>query len=157
MPEKLDDKTVSRAEETFREYLRERDLKYTSERRTLLLAVLHSQEHFEPDDLLVGLRQQGTRVGKATIYRTLPLLVDCGILRRAFLGGNRVYYEHSLGPTPHDHMVCRKCGRVIEFDSTDLLQLRERIAASAAFQADSHRFQIVGTCADCAQATDSTR
>lgn len=149
MPVKLDAVTVSKAEESFRDYLRERGLKYTSERRTLLLAILGTQEHFEPDDLLVSLRQEGIRVGKATIYRTLPLLVDCGVLRRAYLGGNRGYYEHSLGPTPHDHMICRHCGRVVEFDSTDLLQLRESLASAAGFQAIAHRFQILGLCGQC--------
>jgi len=150
VPVKLDPTAVSKAEDLFRDYLRERGLKYTAERQLLLKAVLASQEHFEPDDVLVTLRQQGIRVGKATIYRTLPLLVDCGILRRSFLG-DRAYYEHSLGLTPHDHMVCRNCGRVIEFDSTDLLQLRERLASAKGFKALSHRFQIAGICADCSR------
>lgn len=149
MPEKLDSNTVGQAEEVLRAYLRERGLKLTSERQTLLRAILGSEEHFEPEDLLVSLRQQGIRVGKATIYRTLPLLVDCGILRRAFLGQNRAYYEHCLGSGPHDHMICTNCGRVIEFDSTDILQLRERLAAAAGFIAQSHRFQIAGICQKC--------
>lgn len=149
MPTKLDQSTISRAEEVFRSYLRERELKLTSERQTLLRAILANQEHFEPEDLLVSLRQQGIRVGKATIYRTLPLLVDCGILRRAFLGQNRAYYELCLGVGPHDHMICTQCGRVIEFDSTDILQLRERLASEAGFAVQTHRFQIAGICREC--------
>lgn len=156
MPEKLDSTAVTHAENLFREYLRSRDLKYTSERQTLVRAILDTQDHFEPDDLLVNLRQQGIRVGKATIYRTLPLLVDCGILRRAFLGGSRAYYEHALGPVPHDHMVCRRCGRVIEFDSTEVLQLREQLARSADFEAISHRFQILGVCSHCSRSAEDT-
>ncbi len=149
MSKKLDSATVERAETAFRDYLRDRDLKYTSERQSLLKVILGMEEHFEPDDLLVSMRQQGLRIGKATIYRTLPLLVDCGVLRKAFLGGSRSYYEHTLGPTPHDHMVCRNCGRVIEFDSTDILELRRRIAQTAGFKDVSHRFQILGLCSDC--------
>jgi Fur family transcriptional regulator, ferric uptake regulator len=149
VPTKLDQSAVDRAEEVFRNYLRERGLKATSERQTLVRAILSSQEHFEPEDLLVSLRQQGIRVGKATIYRTLPLLVDAGILRRAFVGHNRAYYEHCLGATPHDHMICTNCGRVFEFDSSDILQIRERLASQASFTVQSHRFQIAGLCRDC--------
>lgn len=150
MPVKLDPSIVGKAEELLRSYLRQRGLKLTPERQVLLKAILASEDHFEPEDLLITLRQQGIRIGKATIYRTLPLLVDCGIIRRAYFGQNRAYYEHSLGPTPHDHMICRSCGRVVEFDSTDLLRLRERLAAEAGFQVLSHRFQIAGICPDCA-------
>ncbi len=149
VPTKLDEQTVSRAEDVLRNYLRERGLKLTSERQTLLRAILGSQEHFEPEDLLVSLRQQGIRVGKATIYRTLPLLVDCGILRRAFLGQNRAYYEHCFGSMPHDHMICTICSRVIEFDSSEIRQLRERVAEPAGFTVQSHRFQIAGLCREC--------
>ncbi len=151
MPTKLDQATVDRAQEMLRDYLRERGLKLTSERQALLQAILGSQEHFEPEDLLVSLRQQGIRVGKATIYRTLPLLVDAGILRRAFVGQNRAYYEHCLGAAPHDHMICTNCGRVIEFDTTDIVQLREKLALEAGFAVQSHRFQIAGLCKDCRQ------
>jgi Fur family ferric uptake transcriptional regulator len=140
VPTKLDQTAVDRAEEVFRNYLRERGLKATSERQTLVRAILSSEEHF---------RQQGIRVGKATIYRTLPLLVDAGILRRAFLGHNRAYYEHCLGATPHDHMICTNCGQVIEFDSSDILQIRERLASQAGFSVHSHRFQIAGLCSNC--------
>jgi len=149
VPVKLDPSTVSKAEALFKAYLRQRGLKFTPERQTILQAILGSEEHFEAEDLLVQLRQEGIRIGKATIYRTLPLLVDCGILRRLFFGDNRAHYEHGFGPTPHDHMICKKCGRIIEFDSTEVLRLREQLAGRFAFQASSHRFQIAGTCSDC--------
>lgn len=151
----LDPSTAAKAEATFREYLRERGQKYTTERQTLLSAILDTQGHFEPDDLLVTLRQKGTQVAKATIYRTFPLLVDCGILRKVYLGESRGYYEHSLGPTPHDHMICRDCGKVAEFDSSDVLELRERLAQSEGFEAISHRFQILGICPSCSAKNDA--
>ena len=149
MPVKLDPHNVRKAEEVFKGYLRQRDLKFTPERQTILQATLGNDEHFEAEDLLLQLRQQGIRVGKATIYRTLPLLVDCGILRRIFFGDNRAHYEHSIGPTQHDHMICTSCGRIIEFDSTDVLELREQLARRLGFQAGSHRFQIAGMCGQC--------
>ena len=144
MPVKLDPHNARKAEELFKGYLRQRELKFTPERKTILEAILGTDEHFEAEDLLLQLRQQGIRVGKATIYRTLPLMVDCGILRRIFFGDNRAHYEHSIGPTQHDHMVCKACGRIIEFDSSEVLELRRQLAERYEFQAGSHRFQIAG-------------
>lgn len=63
------------------------------------------------------LREQGHRVAKATIYRTLPLLMNCGIVKQVQLGNKQAYYEHTYGQDPHDHMVCRRCSRIVEFDS----------------------------------------
>lgn len=149
MSRPLDDTTIVAAENTFQQYLRGRGLKFTPERRTLLHEVLNSREHFEAEQLLINLRQEGKRVAKATIYRTLPLLVDCGILREVQFGDNIARYEPAVGQAPHDHMVCLGCHRVIEFDSEQVGKLRDEVAAQHGFAARSHRFQITGLCADC--------
>lgn len=143
---------VQTAEHVFREYLRDRGLKYTGERRALLLAVMRNDEHFEAERLLLGLRQQGARVGKATIYRTLKLLVDCGIVKEVHFSNKQVHYEHTYGQDPHDHMVCRRCGRIIEFDAAEVVKLRTLLAAGQGFHALSHRFQIMGLCQACVRA-----
>ncbi|MBI4578395.1 MAG: transcriptional repressor, partial [Planctomycetes bacterium] len=106
---------VQAAEDLFRVYLHDRGLKYTPERRLLLHEVLSTQQHFEAEQLLIAIRQAGQRVAKATIYRTLPLLADCGIIKQVQFGDNLARYEPILGQAPHDHMVCRKCRRIIEF------------------------------------------
>ncbi len=143
------------AEQTFRSYLRHRGLKFTPERRRVLQEVLSGHQHFEADRLLGALRQSGRRVAKATIYRTLPLLVDCGILRQVRLDDKAVRYERSLGQTHHDHMVCLGCRRIIEFDSRGVVRLRRTIADACGFQAFSHRFQITGLCRECVAAPDA--
>jgi Fur family transcriptional regulator, ferric uptake regulator len=152
MPESTDDQTIQTAEEIFRTFLRGQGLKYTPERRTLLLAVLHNEEHFEADELLVTLRQSGKRVAKATIYRTLPLMVECGLIRQVQFGDKFARYEHRWGHTPHDHMVCNRCQRIIEFDNARIASLRSQIAARYRFRALSHRFQITGLCRECLEA-----
>ena len=148
----LSEDEVNGAENIFQEFLRERGLKFTRERHTLLHEVLANPDHFEAEQLLINLRQSGKRVAKATIYRTLPLLVACGILRQVQFGDKLTHYEHTLGQSPHDHMVCRRCRKVIEFDSEEVLRLRNAIAERHRFQAMAHRFQITGLCADCAEA-----
>ena len=138
------------AEAAFANYLRSRNIKFTKPRRVILRAVLRIQEHFEAEQLLVHLRQCGEKVAKATIYRTLPLLVDCGILKQVRFSDNQSHYEHAFGEKPHDHMVCRSCGRIIEFSSEGVVRLRGELAREFRFRDTSHRFQIVGVCASCA-------
>lgn len=143
---------IATAEHVFREYLRDRGLKYTRERQALLRAIMSSDQHFEAEQLLLSMRQSGLRIGKATVYRTLPLLVNCGIVKQVQFSNNAVHYEHTYGQDPHDHMVCRRCGRIIEFDAADVARLRTILAARHRFHALSHRFQIVGLCEPCVQA-----
>lgn len=152
MARPLSPEEIQSAENIFREYLRDRGLKFTSERRYLLKEVLGNDSHFEAEQLLIALRQSGQRVAKATVYRTLPLLVNCGIVRQVQFGDKLTRYEHTFGHDPHDHMVCRRCRRIIEFDSTDVAQLRSRIASQYRFHAVGHRLQIMGLCWDCIQA-----
>ncbi len=152
MAKPLNEDDIQTAENIFREFLRDRGLKYTPERKKLLRAVLSTEEHFEAEQLLISIRQQGTRVAKATIYRTLPLLVQCGIIKQVQFGDNLARYEHTFGEDPHDHMVCQRCRRIIEFDSGDVVRLRTVLAARHKFHSTGHRFQITGLCWDCVQA-----
>ena len=136
--------------EVFRKYLRDHGIKCTGARRKILDAVLDLHEHFEAEQVLELLRQRGWKVGKATVYRTLPLLVDCGILKQVRFDVKQAHYEHAFGESPHDHMVCRRCGRIIEFSSDEVEELRARIARRYRFHVTGHRFQLSGLCWDCA-------
>lgn len=150
MSHALTEQDLQAAESIFRAYLREHGLKYTPERRTLLFEVMANEQHFEAEQLLINMRQAGKRVAKATIYRTLPLLVNCGIVKQVRFGDKMAHYEHILGHAPHDHMVCLKCHRIVEFDSAEIVDLRSSIASRHCFQASGHRFQITGLCGLCA-------
>jgi len=153
MAKQLTEEEIATAENIFQEFLRERGLKYTRERCLVLREVLENRDHFEAEQLLIDLRQGGRRVAKATIYRTLPLLVSCGILRQVQFGDKLTRYEHTFGQSPHDHMVCRRCHRIIEFSSNDIVRLRTVLAARHKFHAQSHRFQISGLCSNCIEAS----
>jgi Fur family transcriptional regulator, ferric uptake regulator len=140
---------IRTAEDVFLAYLRERGLKYTGERRKVLQAVMRNDDHFEAEQLLLNMRQTHARVGKATVYRTLKLLVDCHIIREVHFSNKQVHYEHIYGQEPHDHLVCRRCGRIIEFDAAEVVRLRTMISAERGFVPISHRFQIIGMCESC--------
>jgi Fur family ferric uptake transcriptional regulator len=136
-------------QEAFRQYLKGRGIKYTNARRKILDAVLELRDHFEAEEVLYLLHEQGEKVGKATVYRTLPLLVDCGILKQVRFDVKLTHYEQAFGDDPHDHMVCRRCGRIIEFASDEVVELRRRIAQRHHFHAIGHRFQLSGLCWEC--------
>ncbi|RIK69221.1 MAG: transcriptional repressor [Planctomycetota bacterium] len=152
MARAVSDSVIETAENVFREYLRDRGLKYTEERQAILRAVMKNDEHFEAEQLLLDMRQAGHRVGKATIYRSLKILVACGIVKEVHFSNKQVHYEHTYGQDPHDHMVCRRCGRIVEFDAAEVTRLRTLIAAQHQFHALSHRFAIMGLCEACVRA-----
>lgn len=144
--------TMESAEATFRVYLKNRGLKFTPPRRAIFEAVMANTEHFEAEQLLLDLRQRGHRVARATIYRTLPLLINCGVLKAVRLGDKMIHYEQAFGTGPHDHMICQQCGRIIEFDSHDIVRLRTILAQRFQFHDRGHRFQITGLCKKCVEA-----
>ena len=138
------------AKNAFRLYLRAHGIKETHARGLILDAVLDLNEHFEAEQVLYSLRERGLKVGKATVYRTLPLLVDCGILKQVRFDVKQAHYEHAFGEEPHDHMVCRRCGRIIEFASDEITALTETIAKRHRFHVINHRYQMSGLCWECA-------
>lgn len=150
---KLDDlHTAEELHAAFRAYLHGRGIRNTSARRKILDAVLDLHEHFEAEQVLYLLKERGSNVGKATVYRTLPLLVDCGILKQVQFDVKQAHYEHAFGAGPHDHMVCRRCGRIVEFASDEVVALRQKIGRRHHFHVVSHRLQLSGLCWECSVA-----
>lgn len=133
----------------FRAYLKNHGIKYTGARQKILDTVLDLHEHFEAEQVVYLLRERGHKVGKATVYRTLPLLVDCGILKQVRFDVKQAHYEHAFGERAHDHMVCRRCGRIVEFGSDEVVELCARVAQQHHFHVISHRLQLTGLCWDC--------
>ena len=138
----------------FRDYLKTRGIRLTAPREHILETVLAIDGHFEAEQLLFQLRQKGHRVAKATIYRTLPLLVDCGVLKEVRFDVKQTHYKRAFGEQTHDQLVCADCGRIVEFPNDDVITLRDRIADDHRFRPVSHRFSISGICWECAKDRD---
>lgn len=128
----------------FRKYLHTTKLKFTPERAMILDAALRKTELFEPEQLVSDLKGAGQRVSRATVYRTLNHLQDAGILKQVFFDNKQSYYEVIAGRQTHDYLICVATGRVIEFNSEKLKQLRDEICKQHGFDPVSHRFQIFG-------------
>lgn len=138
-------------QERFEEYLQSKGKRITQQRRVLVDHVFARHEHFDADELIESLgRVEGVgKVSRATIYRALDELVEAGLLRKMTLGG-RAVYEHDYGYPQHDHLYCQECDSLIEFQSDELIELREAVARLHQFRVTGHRLIIQGVCGDCA-------
>ena len=132
----------------FRRYLHEKKLKFTPERAMMLDAVLRKDKLFEPDGLVDDLKGLGHRVSRATVYRTLKSLLDCGIVKQVFFDNKQSYYEVVVGRESHDYLICVATGRVIEFRSEVLNQIRDEICRQHGYQPLSHQFHVFGISPD---------
>jgi Fur family ferric uptake transcriptional regulator len=137
----------------FREYLATRGKRLTRERETIVNAVFSSHEHFDSDQLVSRLanRTDGQRVSRATVYRTLDWMVEAGLLRRVARSHNREVYEHDYGYPQHDHLICSKCGQLIEFENAPLARILDDVATGHGFRMVGHRLEVYGLCADCSR------
>ena len=111
----------------FKEFLEKKGLKFTKERAAVLKDVFSTHNHFDPDELLIKMRKKGIRVSKASIYRTLPLLLECGLVEQVEKMDKHAHYEHTFGHGHHDHLICIKCGRIISLFSEKLERLQEKL------------------------------
>lgn len=143
-------------EEKFREYLEIRGEKLTEPRRVLVNHIFNSHKHFDADELVADLRQAGRQVSRSTVYRTLRLMVDAGLLRELRLT-NRSAYEHNYGYPSHDHLHCKECNTVLEFTNEEVRRLRDSICQQFGFLPDGHRFIITGTCPSCSKGRSRRR
>ncbi|MCL6520528.1 MAG: transcriptional repressor [Armatimonadetes bacterium] len=137
-------------EAKFRHFLREEGMKTTRERKLILEEVFRNHQHFEADDIVSGLRKRGKRVSRASVYRTLPLLVNSGLLREVDFGERHGHYEHVLGHGHHDHLICTACGRTFEFNDNTIEELQQKICEQYSFKAHTHELRIMGLCSECA-------
>jgi Fur family ferric uptake transcriptional regulator len=144
---------VDKPEETpltrFRSYLRRRNLRMTPERRSVLEVILSREGHFDAEELLQFLRRKNRRVSRATLYRTLDHLREAGLVRMHRFGRGQAHFERNFGRQHHDHMVCNRCQRVIEFVNEDIERLQEEMCAAHGFRSTSHVMQIFGVCREC--------
>lgn len=126
----------------FRRYLKSLNLKYTPERADVLDAIIERDGVFEAEELLLEMRQRGYRVSKATIYRTIKLLQEAGIITQALFDSRQAHYQLVYGKAPRDYLVCVKTGEHVEFSDPELVSIRERVARLHGWEAVGHRFQI---------------
>ncbi len=140
---------MAHALEVFTKYLNSKNLKVTKERKAVLEEIFQTKGHLEAEDLASNLRKKRKGASRATIYRTLDLLVESGIVRKVGLGHGHSHYELVLDHPHHEHMVCISCGRVIEFSDKAIEKALNRLCRKNKFELTAHRFEIYGYCERC--------
>ena len=133
----------------FQNFLLRQGLKLTTERSALVREIFAIHYHFEADELLFKMKQKGLKISRATVYRTLELLVKSGMVRRVHLGEDHYHYEHVTGNSHHDHLICTTCGGIIEFHDEVLEQRQRDICERKKFTPTFHNLQILGVCDSC--------
>lgn len=134
----------------FRRYLREQGLPVTQQRESIAEIVFGAEQHLSVDDIEAKLRERDERIGKATVYRTLEMLVKSGLVQEHDFGEGFKRYEHLFGQKPvREHLICTECGLVSEIHSSELIRMQEEEAKRHGFQPARYRLQIYGICASC--------
>lgn len=133
----------------FEELLKQKGMKPTKERTELIAGVLSQKGHFSIETLAHKLREEGRKVSRDTVYRNIPLLLEAGILRTSFLNKRDTFYEVTDMVHHHDHIVCRKCGKVEEFESPTIEKIQNQIVKKLGFRMEFHMHQLIGLCAKC--------
>ncbi len=134
----------------FRRYLREQGLPVTRQREAVAEVVFASEGHQSVEEIEGRLRERGEKTGKATVYRTLEMLVKSGLVAERDFGEGFKRYEHLFGQMPvHGHMICEECGAVVEIQEAELKRLQDRIAEEHGFVPSRYRLEIYGLCAEC--------
>jgi Fur family transcriptional regulator, ferric uptake regulator len=126
----------------FRRKLKSEGLKYTPERAQVLDAIVRMEGLFEAEELLSSLRSGGHRVSKATVYRTIRLLQDAGIIQRVLFDEEQAHYQLVYGRRPNDLLIRLDTRQIVEIDLPELIELRDRICRDRGLSPQGHRFQI---------------
>ncbi|MFQ6617834.1 MAG: Fur family transcriptional regulator [Fidelibacterota bacterium] len=133
----------------FKDILRSGGFKITPERLSVYMEIISMSEHFDAEELFFRLRRKSKRISRATVYRTLSILQQKGLIRKVSLGKNYSHYEKSGGQIHHEHLICIKCGSVIEFVNEEMENIQDEVCQTYKFTPIKHSLQIFGICKEC--------
>jgi len=142
---------MSTPTEIFRRYCKANGMRFTPERQVIIEEAYRKDAHFDIESLFARIHQRhpNLKLAKASVYRTIPHLVQAGLVRESYLDSGRVCYEHILGHTHHDHMKCLRCGKVREFCDSKIDEAEQKISRGENFKVVRHMHVLFGYCAAC--------
>ena len=129
--------------------LRKEGLLYTPQRQIIWGEICKTDDHRDAEEIYFKIKQGGHKVSRATVYRTIDVLVNNNLVRKLVLGDGRNRYENKLDSSHHDHIVCIQCGRIDEFMDENIERLQDEIAKKYQFKIVRHIHQLFGLCMDC--------
>ncbi len=135
------------AKEKFLNFLAQKGLRITAPRQAIIDTVFSTDKHFTADQLLEWSRARDRSISRATIYRTLPLLTESGLVREMDFGKDYKFYDPNYADHPnHSHIICQDCEKIVEFESEKIEKLEDEISQKLGFSVATQRLQITGTC-----------
>jgi len=140
MPHEVEHRTLT-------SYLEENNLKNTKQRGAILDVFLNATGHITSDELFQDVRELHPNIGYTTVYRTMKLLCDAGLAAERHFDDGITRYE--IAHEHHDHLVCTRCGKIIEFECRMIEDTQNEIAARYGFRVLRHRHELYGHCPDC--------
>ncbi len=140
---------IELAKENFTTYLKAGNYRITPERFVILGAVMNFDGHFDADELFFQMKTGGQKVSRATVYNTLDLLQDCGLISKYRFGENHSRYEKAFGRPHHHHLICLSCGDIIEFVNDRIEKIQKEVSEANKFKVQTSTLQIFGICIKC--------
>ncbi|MGH7780919.1 MAG: Fur family transcriptional regulator [Candidatus Binataceae bacterium] len=132
----------------FHSRLKDRGLKSTGQRDDIARVFFGIGRHISAEELYAEVKKINPHVGYATIYRTLRLLRECDLLQERHFDEGQARYE-AMGERHHDHFICERCGKIIEFENDSIERLQEMVARELKAELRRHKMELYGICADC--------
>ena len=140
--------------DNFRLWIKEQGLKATAQRDDIAQVFFSTTRHISVEELYNEVRQVNSRVGYATVYRTLKLLKECGLAEERHFADGQARFENIEDQRHHDHLICERCGRIVEFVQPRIEELQEELAQKYGFVATTHKMEIYGICKECREGLD---
>lgn len=135
------------AKKKFLGFLEHKGLRLTSQRQAIVETVFSTEQHFTAEQLLSWARERDKSVSRATVYRTLPLLTESGLVREMDFGKDYKFYDPNYAEHPeHHHLICQDCEHIVEFESEKIRKLENEISNQLGFSLQSQRVQISASC-----------
>lgn len=129
------------------DFIEQKRLRKTVQRDAIITAAFSTQEHFTAEDLLAMAKKIEPSVSRATVYRTLPLLVECGVLKEMDFGKEFKFYDPNFAQHPHhNHLICVDCDKIVEFEDRNIETLEDCITKRLGFSPASKMIRIEATC-----------
>jgi Fur family ferric uptake transcriptional regulator len=144
----VDETFVKEKEAAFADFIKRKGLKTTRQRNTIISTFFRLRGHISVEELLNEVKKANPRIGYATVYRTLHLLVASNLVEERRFGDGMARYEGHSDVEHHDHMICLECGEIFEFFNPRLEALQEKLAEENNFKIYRHRLELYGACQD---------
>ena len=129
--------------------LRKEGLRYTQQRQLIWDELCSSEEHRDAEEIYLSLREDGVNASRATVYRTIDVLVKNRLVRKLELGDGKARYENKMDASHHDHLICVQCGRIEEFMDAKIEKIQDDIVEKFGFKMIRHIHQLFVLCDEC--------